>query len=37
MVSGRDAEVAERYLKRVRPLTSPLKFYFLDGAGLRRL
>lgn len=37
MAFGRDAEVAERYLKRVRPLTSPLKFYFLDGTGLRLL
>jgi hypothetical protein len=37
MVFGRDAEVAERYLKRVRPLTDPLEFYFLDGGGHRLL
>lgn len=37
MVFGQDAEVAERYLKRVRPLTEPVEFYFLDGAGHRRL
>ena len=37
MVFGRDAEVAERYLKRVRPLTPPLEFYFLDEEGHRRL
>lgn len=37
MVFGRDAEVAERYLKRVRPLTEPVEFYFLDGSGHRHL
>jgi hypothetical protein len=37
MVFGRDAEVAERYLKRMRPLTAPLEFYFLDGEGHRSL
>jgi hypothetical protein len=37
MVFGRDTEVAERYLKRVRPLTIPLEFYFLDGGGRRLL
>jgi hypothetical protein len=37
MVFGRDHEVAERYLKRIRPLTAPIKFYFLDGSGHRTL
>src|SRR5205807_2339144 len=37
MVFGQDAAVAERYLKRVRPLTSPVEFYFLDGSGLRTI
>ena len=37
MIFGRDAEVAERYLKRVRPLTAPIEFYFLDGGGHRPL
>lgn len=37
IVFGQDAEVAERYLKRVRPLTAPLEFYFLDGDGHRLL
>jgi len=32
-VFGRDVEVATRYLKRVGPLTAPLEFYYLDGAG----
>ena len=36
MVFGQDVEVAERYLRRVRPLTDPVEFYFLDGAGHRR-
>jgi hypothetical protein len=36
IVFGQDAEVAERYLKRVRPLTAPIEFYFLDGEGHRR-
>ena len=33
MVFGQDIEVAERYLRRVRPLTAPVEFYFLDGSG----
>ena len=33
MVFGRDAEVATRYLARVRPLTEPVEFFFLDGSG----
>lgn len=37
MVFGRDIEVAERYLTRVRPLTAPLEFFFLDAAGHRRI
>jgi hypothetical protein len=37
MVFGQDVEVAERYLKRVRPLTEPVEFYFLDGTGHRRI
>lgn len=35
MVFGRDIEVAQRYLKRVGPLTAPLEFLFLDEAGHR--
>ena len=35
MVFGRDAEVAERYLRRVRRLTYPVEFFFLDGLGHR--
>lgn len=35
MVFGQDAAVAERYLARVRPLTAPVEFYFLDGTGHR--
>ena len=34
MVFGQDRDVAARYLKRVRPLTAPVEFYFLDDAGL---
>jgi hypothetical protein len=37
MVFGQDAQVAERYLHRVRPLTSPVEFYYLDGNGHRQL
>lgn len=37
MVFGLDAEVAERYLKRMRPITAPVEFYYLDGTGHRRL
>jgi hypothetical protein len=37
IVFGQDAEVAERFLKRVRPLTEPVEFYFLDESGHRRL
>ncbi|MEV4536243.1 hypothetical protein AB0J82_20860 [Asanoa sp. NPDC049518] len=37
MVFGQDIEVAERYLRRVRPLTAPVEFYFLDGSGHIRL
>jgi len=37
MVFGRDAEVPERYLRRVRPLTTPVEFYFLDGGGHKLL
>ena len=37
MVFGQDADVAERWLRRVRPLTAPLEFYFLDETGHRRL
>jgi hypothetical protein len=33
MVFGRDREVAERYLRRVRPLTAPVEFFYLDGSG----
>jgi hypothetical protein len=35
MVFGRDVEVASRYLKRMRPLTGPVEFFFLDGEGHR--
>lgn len=35
MVFGQDIEVAQRYLRRVRPLTAPLEFFFLDSDGLR--
>lgn len=35
MVFGQDPEVAERFLKRVRPITAPVEFYFLDGSGHR--
>jgi hypothetical protein len=37
IVFGQDAEVAERFLKRVRALTEPVEFYFLDESGHRRL
>lgn len=37
MVFGQDADVAERYLRRVRPLTAPVEFYFLDETGHRLL
>ena len=37
IVFGRDAEVAERYLDRVRPLTYPVEFFFLDGSGHRTI
>lgn len=37
MVFGQDREVAERYLKRVRSLTHPVEFYFLDCCGHSRL
>jgi hypothetical protein len=37
MVFGNDMEVAERWLHRVRPLTAPVEFYFLDGSGHRQL
>jgi hypothetical protein len=37
MVFGQDIEVAQRYLERVRPLTDPVEFYFLDGSGLMQL
>lgn len=37
MVFGLDAEVAERYLKRMRPITAPVEFYYLDDTGHRRL
>ena len=37
LVFGQDAAVAERYLARVRPLTDPVEFYFLDASGLRVL
>lgn len=35
MVFGRDAEVAERHLRRIRPLTDPVQFFFLGGSGHR--
>ncbi len=34
---GNDVEVIDRYLRRVRPLTRPLEFYYLDGSGHRLL
>jgi hypothetical protein len=37
LVFGQDADVAERFLRRVRPLTSPVEFYFLNEAGHRQL
>lgn len=37
MVFGQDVEVAERFLKRVRPLTAPVEFYFLDAFGHRTI
>ncbi len=37
MVFGQHSEVAERYLKRIRPLTHPVEFYFLDGSGCHLL
>lgn len=37
MVFGQDIEVAERYLRRIKPLTPPVEFYFLDGSGHQRL
>lgn len=37
MVFGQDVEVAERYLRRVRPLTEPVEFYYLDGSGHRSI
>ncbi len=37
MVFGQDVEVADRYLRRVRPLTSPVEFYYLDADGHRQL
>jgi hypothetical protein len=37
VVFGKDPEVAERYLKRVRPITAPVEFYFLDSTGHRLL
>ncbi|MGW7484213.1 hypothetical protein ACWGH8_37220 [Nonomuraea muscovyensis] len=37
MVFGQDALVGERYLRRVRPLTAPVEFYFLDGSSHRPL
>lgn len=37
IVFGQDAEIAERFLHRVRPLTAPVEFYFLDESGHRRL
>lgn len=33
LVFGNDIEVAQRYLVRFRPLTTPVEFYFLDGNG----
>ncbi len=37
LVFGRDASVAELFLRRYRPLTKPVEFYFLDGTGHRLL
>lgn len=37
MVFGRDVEVPERWLKRMRPLTDPVEFYFLGDVGHRRI
>lgn len=37
MVFGHDIEVAERWLRRMRSLTAPVEFYFLGGAGHRRI
>jgi hypothetical protein len=37
MIFGQDAAVAERYLKRMRPLVDPVEFYFLDDSGHHRL
>lgn len=37
MVFGRDVAVAERWLTRVRDLTIPVEFYYLNGAGHRRI
>jgi hypothetical protein len=37
MVFGQDVDVAERYLQRVRLLTAPVEFYFLDEHGHRQL
>lgn len=37
LVFGRDAEVAERYLRRIRSLADPVEFFFLDGQGLTKL
>lgn len=37
IVFGHDADVAERFLRRVRPLTAPVEFYFLDETGHRQL
>jgi hypothetical protein len=37
LVFGQDADVAERFLRRVRPLTAPVEFYFLNAAGHRLL
>lgn len=34
MVFGLDREVASRWLRRFRPLTEGVEFYFLDAAGL---
>lgn len=37
LVFGNDIEVAQRYLVRFRPLTTPVEFYYLDGGGHRLL
>lgn len=37
MVFGQDREVAERYLDRVRPLTKPVQFLYLDGDGIHEI